>query len=156
MSRWLDNRWLSIAVRIFLGAVLIHSAWPKLVDPPGFAQAIWNYRILPAEAINVAALLLSWLEFVAGLALISGAFRRGAALLAALMLGLFITAMALNVFRDLPVDCGCFSLGATGKSHDELISAMKNDIVRDSMLLLLSLQAMYASVTWQDPSSKMR
>jgi uncharacterized membrane protein YphA (DoxX/SURF4 family) len=96
--------------------VFVHSAWPKLVDPPGFAQAIWNYRILPSEAINVAAPLLFWLKFVAGLALISGAFLRGAAMLAALMLGLFITAMALKVFRDLPVDCGCFSLGAAGKA----------------------------------------
>ena len=156
MSRWLDNRWLSIGVRIFLGAVFIYSAWPKLVDPPGFAHALWNYRILPSEVINIAALLLPWLEFVAGLALIAGAFRRGAALLAALMLVLFITAMALNVFRDMPVDCGCFSLGSTGRSHDELISAMKSYIVRDSGLLLLALQAMYASVTWQDPASKIR
>ena len=70
MSRWLDNRWLSISIRVFLGAVFIYSAWPKLIDPPGFAHAVWNYRILPSEAINVAALILPWLEFVAGVALI--------------------------------------------------------------------------------------
>ena len=156
MSRWLDNRWLSISIRVFLGAVFIYSAWPKLIDPPGFAHAVWNYRILPSEAINVAALILPWLEFVAGLALISGAFRRGAALLTALMLVLFISAMAFNVYRDMPVDCGCFALGSTGKSHDELMAAMNSDIVRDCLLLLLSLQTIYASVTWQDPASKLR
>lgn len=156
MSRWLDNRWLSIGIRIFLGAVLISAAWPKLVDPAGFAQAIWKYRILPPEAINISALLLSWLEFVTGLALISGAFRRGAALLVVLMLLLYIAAMALNVLRDLPVDSGGFFLGSTGMGHDELISTMKNDIVRNSLLLLLALQTVYASVTWQDPASKLR
>ena len=156
MTRWLDNRWLSIIIRIFLGAVFIYSAWPKLTDPPGFAQVVWNYRILPSQGINVAALVLPWLELVAGVALISGAFRRGAALLVILMLMVFITALALNVFRDMPVDCGCFSLSSTGKSHDDLMSAMKSDIVRDCVLLLLALQALYASVTWQDPASKMR
>src|SRR5512137_2284554 len=134
MSRWLDNRWFSIGVRVFLGMVFLHAAWPKLIDPPGFAHAVWNYRILPSEAINVAALLLPWLEFVAGLALISGAFRRGAALLVAVMLAVFITATALNVYRDMPVDCACFSLNPTGMGHDELISAMKSDIVRNSLL----------------------
>src|SRR5512143_3693158 len=113
MKRWLDNRWFSIGVRVFLGLVFLNAAYPKLVDPSGFAHAIWNYRILPSEVINGAALFLPWLEFVAGLALISGAFRRGAALLVALMLAVFMTATALNVYRDIPVDCGCFSLNPT-------------------------------------------
>ena len=156
MRRWLDNQWFSIGVRVFLGFVFLYAAWIKLADPPGFARALWNYRILPSEVINVWALLLPWLELVAGLALVSGAFRRGGAMLMAVMLAVYIAATALNVYRDMPVDCGCFSLVPTGMGHDGLISAMKDSIVRDSLLLLLALQALFTSVAWQDPASKMR
>lgn len=43
--RWLlENRWLSVLVRTALGIIFVYSAVPKIADPPGFAQMIWNYR----------------------------------------------------------------------------------------------------------------
>ena len=148
MKRVLSNRWLSIVVRIALGVIFVYSAWPKLSDPPGFAHAIWNYRILPPSGINLTALTLPWLELFAGVALISGLFRRGSAVIVAALLAVFISALALNIARGNPVDCGCFSVAAVGKSQAELLRGMKFDVFRDIGLLLMSLQAMFTPATW--------
>jgi putative oxidoreductase len=151
MIPFLRNRYLSILVRLFLGGVFIFSAWPKLADAPGFAHVVWNYQILPSFLINPAALVLPWLELVTALALLTGFFRRGAALTAGMMLALFIVALTYNILRDVPVDCGCFSLAAVEKDHDELMAAMKLDIARDLGLLVLTLQAFLASA-WEPRS----
>jgi len=153
VTRILANRWLSILIRAVLGAVFIYSGWTKLGDPPGFAHAIWNYRLLPATVINLVALFIPWLELLAGAALVIGICRRGAAAIVAALLAVFIVALAVNLVRDNPVDCGCFSLATAGKGHDELIRAMKFDILRDIGLLLLCVQALLAPVTWRNPAS---
>jgi uncharacterized membrane protein YphA (DoxX/SURF4 family) len=149
VTGYLTNRWLSIVIRLALGIVFIFSAYPKIVDPPGFAHAIWNYRILPSFAINSLALILPWLELLAGAALVSGVLRRGAAAIAAVMLAIFIAALALNLIRGNPVDCGCFSLSAVGKSREQLLNGMRIDIARDLGLLLMSFQALTTPVTWR-------
>ena len=153
MSSLTDNRALSILVRIALGAIFAYSAWPKLYDPPTFAQMIWNYKILPPILINPMAIALPWLEMVCGVALIAGLCRRGAALLVACMLVVFLTALVTNVVRDIPVNCGCFSLTPVEKSHQELIAEMKLDILRDIGMLVMALQALFTRVTWRAPEA---
>jgi uncharacterized membrane protein YphA (DoxX/SURF4 family) len=135
-----------------LGAVFIYSAWSKLGDPPGFAHVIWNYRILPSSVVNLMTLFIPWLELIAGAALISGIYRRGAAVIVAGMLAVFIAALTLNLVRGNPVDCGCFSLAVGSKSRDDIIRKMSLDILRDVGLLLLCIQAFVTPVTWRKPS----
>jgi uncharacterized membrane protein YphA (DoxX/SURF4 family) len=144
MSRLLETRWLSLLVRVFLGLIFVYSAWPKIADPPAFAQMIWNYRILPAFLVNALAVVLPWLELFVGLALISGLLRKGAALLAGMMLIVFITALATDLARGIAIDCGCFSITAQTKTPAELVAGMKLDLLRDSGLLLLAFQALFS------------
>jgi putative oxidoreductase len=138
MTKLLENRTLAFFVRFSLGLVFLYSAWPKIADPPAFAEMIWNYRILPGVMVNPLAIILPWLELLAGLALISGWLRKGAALTAGCMLIVFIAALSVDLIRGIAVDCGCFSVVSEAKTTEQLFAAMKLDLVRDAALLLLS------------------
>jgi uncharacterized membrane protein YphA (DoxX/SURF4 family) len=151
MTRLLANRWISIAVRLALGALFIDSAWPKLADPPAFAQMLSNYRLLPGAWINPAALVLPWLEMVSGICLVAGIARRGAALWIGLLLFVFIGAVSINIARGVAVDCGCFSVTASRKSHAEMIASMKLDVARDLGMLFMAVFTFFSPVAWRKP-----
>lgn len=149
----LRSRWVSIVVRVALGALFIYSAWPKIADPPAFAQMLSNYRLLPGALVNPAALVLPWLEMVAGVCLVAGIMRRGAALWIAVLLVVFMGALAINIARDVAVDCGCFSVTASQKSHAELIASMKLDILRDLGMMLMALFTLFFPLSGSDPEN---
>lgn len=151
LIRVIHSRSFSIIIRVALGSIFAYAAWPKIADPPAFAQVIWNYKILPSVLINPLAIVLPWLEMLTGLALITGIFRRGASLLVGGMLIIFIAALATDIIRNIPVYCGCFSVTPVAKSHEELINEMKIDLLRDLGMLLMTLQVFVTRVTWRDP-----
>jgi uncharacterized membrane protein YphA (DoxX/SURF4 family) len=135
----LGNRWLQLACRVVLGVLFVYSGLIKIADPPGFAQMIWNYRILPAALVSPAALVLPWLEVVAGALLVAGLWRRSAALILGLLLAVFAAGIALNLYRGNPIDCGCFSTAAAAsKTPAELLAGMRLDILRDLGMLALA------------------
>ena len=142
MSALLQNRWLSLAIRVSLGAVFVYSSWPKVFDPPAFAHLLWNYDLLPSFLINPIAIVLPWLELLAGVALIAGYWRRGAALMIGMMLAAFILALSIDLVRDIPVECGCFSVTPTERTHAELLAAMRLDILRDLGMLAMAFQVL--------------
>jgi len=149
--------WLSIPIRIALGFIFIYSAIPKIVDPPAFAQAIWNYRLVPTLLVNGLAIILPWLELISGIALVCGLFRRGAALLVGVMIVVFMAALLVNLARGNALDCGCFSLAAAPKSHEELIAGMRLDVMRDLGILLMVLQVFFTPITWRSlPAARAR
>ncbi len=152
MNMLLRIPWLAIAVRVSLGCIFILSSWPKIADPPAFAQMVSNYKLLPESMVGPAAIVLPWLEMVAGTALVSGIFRRGAALWTSVMLVVFIGALSINLARGVAVDCGCFSLIASQKSHDELMAAMNLDLIRDIGMLAMALFAFLTPVCWRKPA----
>jgi putative oxidoreductase len=141
----LHNRWVSVVVRVALGALFICSAWPKIADPPAFAQMVSNYKLLPDSLVSPAALVLPWLEMIAGTCLVAGIMRRAAALWVVVLLVLFVGALGINIARDVAVDCGCFSVTASQKSHAELIASMKLDILRDLGMLLMAFSPLLGS-----------
>jgi putative oxidoreductase len=153
MRQVLQNRWILMAVRVALGALFIYSAWPKIADPPAFAQVLSNYRLLPGALVNPAALVLPWLEMVAGICLVAGIMRRAAALWITVLLVVFMGALAINIARDVAVDCGCFSVTASQKSHAELITSMKLDVVRDLGMLLMALFTLFFPLSGSDPEN---
>jgi len=140
----LASPWLTIRVQLALGALFIIAAIPKIADPPSFAHMIYNYRIVPAQLINLMALTMPWVELLAGLALIAGVWRRAALLLIAAMLLVFITAIGINLARGNAIDCGCFNVADAGKTHEQRIFDMKLDIWRDLGMLLMVAQVGWA------------
>jgi len=145
---------LSVRVQIGLGIVFVIAAIPKIVDPPGFAHMIYNYRLVPGGLVNAAALVMPWVELFAGLALILGAWRREAATLVGIMLLVFIVAIGVNLARGHAVDCGCFNVKSAGRSREELLSDMRWVLIRDVGLLLLVAQVLAATrpPRWNRPT----
>jgi uncharacterized membrane protein YphA (DoxX/SURF4 family) len=142
---WFTHPWLTIRVQIALGAIFAAAALPKIADPPSFAHMIYNYRLVPGTLVNALALVMPWVEILAGLALILGVWRREAAIVAGLLIVVFLAAIGWNLARGHAVDCGCFDLHAAGKSREEQLTDMRWVLVRDVGILLLVAQVLAAS-----------
>jgi putative oxidoreductase len=150
VKRLLAHPWLTIRVQIALGAIFIIAALPKIADPPSFAHMIYNYRLVPSPLINISALVMPWVELLAGLALILGAWKAAARTVVAIMLAVFIAAISINLSRDNAIDCGCFNVSDRGKTHEQRIFDMKVDVFRDLGMLLMVGQLWYAGKRDED------
>ena len=104
----LRNKGVLLAFRLVLGGLFVYAGAVKVLDPLDFAQNIRNYQLVGQSLSFVAAIVLPWLEILAGLALILGVWTRGAALVVTGLLGFFIVLTAVTMVRGLDVDCGCF------------------------------------------------
>ena len=69
MRKLIDNDFLTLASRLFIGIVLIYASYYKIIDPGSFAKSIWYYHMVPGALINLMALVLAWLELIVGVAL---------------------------------------------------------------------------------------
>jgi len=116
-------RMLHLLVRTGLGVVFIWASWDKILYPDKFAVIIANYDILPEAAINLAALVLPWVEMVCGILLLVGRMVPGATFIINTLLFIFILAAGFNLYRGLDVTCGCFSVApdAGGQTRLNLI-----------------------------------
>jgi len=145
MSGRMFSPWLTARVQFVLAAVFVVAGVGKIMDPPGFAHEIHNYRLVPGVAINVLAIVLPWIEVVAGLALFVGLARRSAARIFGVLLLVFIGALSINLVRGRPVDCGCFGGPRVPKTDAERLGDMRVGIARDIGLLLLVGQVLAAT-----------
>jgi putative oxidoreductase len=149
----LRHRWLILACRVALGVVFVYSGWTKIADPPGFAHMVWNYKILPPALVNIVALVLPWVEVLAGAALVAGIWSRSAALILAALLTVFIAGIALNLHRGNPIDCGCFSTSSVGKTPEEMLAAMRLDILRDLGMMAMALAVLFGRLRTRESDS---
>jgi len=140
VKRLLTHPWLTIRVQIALGAIFVIAALPKIADPPSFAHMIYNYRLVPSSLINISALVMPWVELLAGLALILGVWKAASRTVITIMLAVFIIAISINLARDNAIDCGCFNVADRGKTHEQRIFDMKVDVFRDLGMLLMAGQ----------------
>jgi putative oxidoreductase len=140
----LASPWLTVRVQIALGLFFVAAALPKLVDPPSFAHMIYNYRLVPGALVNLMALVMPWLELLAGLALILGIWTRTSAGLVGALLLVFLVAISLNLARGNAIDCGCFDVAQANKTIDERLADMRLDILRDLGMLLMVAQILWA------------
>lgn len=142
----LTHPWLTVRAQIALGLFFVAAALPKIVDPPGFAHMIYNYRLVPGVVVNPMALVLPWLELLAGLALVLGIWREAANAWIGALLVVFIVAITVNLARGNAIDCGCFDTSAAGRSVEERLHDMRMVIVRDLGMLVLVAQGVLASL----------
>lgn len=126
------------AVRVVLGALFLYAGAIKIVDPAAFALAVYNYHILPAWLVNVTAIILPWVEVVAGILLVLGLWIPGGALIVSAMLLVFTTALGFNLSRGLDIACGCFSTAPTAEKITWWY------LLRDSSLMAASFLVLFA------------
>lgn len=133
MRDFLSSKYLQIALQFVIGAVFIYASYNKLFDQVGFAKSIYGYKFLPDFMINITAIIVPSLEFIAGLFLMFGLFRKGSSLIIIVLLSVFLIALIQAYARGLDIDCGCFGSNAADKttSSDLLIR-----IFEDILLLL--------------------
>ncbi len=118
--RWGDSGFPLLIARVILGGLFMYMGAKKIGDPVAFMKQINLYEMLPTSPgiyLNATAIVLPWVEIVAGLCLLLGVLIRGSSLALALMLATFTPAILLRAvavlhetgkpFSEIAFDCGC-------------------------------------------------
>ena len=129
-----------LLLRLLLGAVFVAAGVIKIWDfkqggwaTPAFYEDIANYHILEnSDAVMLSAVYLPWLELVIGGALLLGRATAGAAAISALLMVVFIAALASAWSRGLDISCGCFG-------HENATANFPLLLLRDCGLLLCAV-----------------
>ena len=104
----IKNKTLLVLFRLVLGGLFVYAGAVKVLGPLDFAQNIRNYRLVGQSLSFIAAVVLPWLEILAGVALAAGIWKRASALIISGLLVFFILLTLVTIARGLDVDCGCF------------------------------------------------
>lgn len=132
------STWIELVIRWLFGITFIYASYHKIIEPAHFAKIIYGYYLFPEFLINLIAIILPYLEFVCGMALILGIYPRSALLILQSMLFSFIVALSINLLQDHDFDCGCFSFGEPGYGYSVL-----HLLVRDVIYFILGLHPLF-------------
>jgi len=135
------SRGLFILFRLLIGFIFIYAGIEKILAPAEFAEAIDNYRMLPAALINILAITLPWIELITGVLLIVGFFIKGSSLILLGLLLIFAVAITINIIRGVDISCGC----KTPWDLSDKISLRK--LIEEIILFLMVLQIFLHSST---------
>jgi uncharacterized membrane protein YphA (DoxX/SURF4 family) len=114
VSAFLRHPRLHLVLRLLLGGFFAYASLDKIANPAAFARIVYQWQIAGPVASNLAAVTLPWVELVAGVLLIAGAWKREAALVIALLLVVFLGAAGSVLARGIDVlNCGCTSVART-------------------------------------------
>jgi uncharacterized membrane protein YphA (DoxX/SURF4 family) len=117
MSGLLRSRWLHLALRLLLGGYFVYASLDKIASPAAFARIVYQWQVSGPVASNLVAVLLPWVELLAGSLLILGVWKREAALVIALLLCIFLGSATSVLARGIDVEnCGCTSLAKSETS----------------------------------------
>ncbi|MFM2133172.1 MAG: hypothetical protein RL156_453 [Bacteroidota bacterium] len=133
MKSLLSHPFLTVAARLIVGLVFVSYGIDKIITPKDFAHSILNYQILPPSTVNIMALILPWVEVVAGALLIVGIRIRASAFLCGLLLVTFVAAISTAMLRGLEINCGC-------SANSEPVGFKK--IIEDVVFLALCVHIM--------------
>jgi uncharacterized membrane protein YphA (DoxX/SURF4 family) len=128
--------WISTGARLVLGGIFLIAGGLKALDPQSSVAAVRAYELLPASLETVVGWGLPFVEIALGLLLIAGIGTRVVAASMAILLLVFMLAVASAAARGLSIDCGCFGGGGQVPPGE---TAYGTELVRDFGLLLLAL-----------------
>jgi uncharacterized membrane protein YphA (DoxX/SURF4 family) len=155
---WLRHRVVLHLIGLVLGGVFLYAAYDKILHPRDFAQIVYHYRLIgPSQTIdpalaNTLAITLPWVEALTGLLLITGFWRREAALVTAAMLVMFIVAVSWAMANDINLaNCGCFSV-KPGEEGDGRALGWKL-LAGDTAMLAAALWLVFARPASTDASA---
>jgi hypothetical protein len=103
--------WITPAIAWGLSALNAAAALGKLLDLPGFALVLAEYRLFPPPLLTPAAMLAVAAEATVAAGLLLPALRHHAALAAAALAALYAGVLAVTLLRGIPLrNCGCFGV----------------------------------------------
>ena len=121
--------------RLIVGGLFIYAAAGKIGDPMKFAEEVRAYQLAPVIVTNLIAILLPWLELIAGALLIVGFWRAEARLLILLMLIGFTFGKISVELRGLNINCGCWG----SAWMEELFHGIWGILLNLALILLIVL-----------------
>ena len=132
---------ITLVARLVLGAVLLAAGGLKAFKPSEAASAVAAYKILPTNIAHILGYALPWLEIAVGVLLIIGLSARFAAVVASIVMMVFVAAIISVWARGLLIDCGCF--GGGGAIDPSKAAAVHRtyllEILRDLGLAIIGL-----------------
>jgi hypothetical protein len=99
---------VSEVIRIPLASVLLFSGLAKLRAPYELLTSIYGYELTGPLLSLVIAAVLPWLQLFVALCLWTKLLYRGALFTASILMAIFSMALALALYRQLDISCGCF------------------------------------------------
>jgi uncharacterized membrane protein YphA (DoxX/SURF4 family) len=112
----LANRWLQLLLRLALGGFFLYASLDKIQNPAAFAKVVYQWQVLGPLPSNLVAVLLPWVEALAGGLLVAGLWKRESALVVAVLLVVFLGASVSVLARGIDVEnCGCTYVKAGAK-----------------------------------------
>jgi uncharacterized membrane protein YphA (DoxX/SURF4 family) len=106
--RLLTHPWPALAFRLYLGGLFIYASLYKINYTAEFAETIASYQMVPYWGVNLTAVILPWIELIAGILLVIGLRTRTAAGVVGFLLLLFTTGIVYNLVLGSEISCGCF------------------------------------------------
>ena len=147
MKEFLSNTYLQIALRLIVGGVFIYSSIGKLFSPDEFAKIIYNYDILPLFLVNILAIALPYVLFMAGVLLIFGVYKKGNSAIFIGLIFVFLIALIQAYVRGLDINCGCFSLDTTSSNNDILMRIFQDVLLLIPVLIIFIFSKRKQEVT---------
>ena len=105
----MKEKWLE-TLRVLVGMLFAVSGFVKLLEPtPNFLAVIHRYQVLSGLTAQWVANTFPWAEWILGVFLITGLWRRFSVAGLWILNTVFLTAIGQAWIRGLPFkDCGCF------------------------------------------------
>jgi len=102
---------VELLLRLLLGGFFVWASLDKIWSPAAFAKIVYQWQVVGPVPSNLVAVTAPWVELLAGLLLMAGAWKRESALVVALMLVVFLVAAGSVMARGIDVEnCGCVSV----------------------------------------------
>jgi putative oxidoreductase len=124
-----------LVLRWLLAGLLVWAALSKIANVNEFYLNMALYRLpLPDAWLRLAAMVMPWLELLAGILMIGGTARQAALFWAMVLFATFVLATGQAWVRGLNISCGCFNLDFLGAEFAGFFETVKFAFFRALLL----------------------
>jgi hypothetical protein len=95
-------------IRLVLASALLFTGLSKLRAPYEFLISVYGYELTGPLTSLIVATVVPWLEVVTAICLWGKLCYRGALAMTILLMAVFTTVVAIALYRQLDISCGCF------------------------------------------------